>query len=115
MLKIVKENHQSRVELFQVNRLNTLFSDLVRVQLLELVEEPGMTVMFNLEGIRFIDTSGFQVLLDVQEHARVNGTTFRLCNLSGDVRELMVLLELEDRLEVGTCVSTGEKILQLLD
>ena len=115
MLKVVKEDRRYRVELFQVNRLNTLFSDLVREQLLELVEEPGVSVLFNLEGIRFIDTSGFQVLLAVHEHARHHGSTFKLCNLSEDVQELMVLLELEDRLEVGTCVQTGEKILQLLD
>ena len=41
MLKIAKEGKQYRVELFQVNRLNTLFSDLVKEQLRELIEEPG--------------------------------------------------------------------------
>jgi anti-anti-sigma factor len=115
MLKVVKEDRRYRVELFQVNRLNTLFSDLVRQQLLELVEEPGVSVIFDLEGIRFIDSSGFEVLLKVHEHARLHGSTLKLCNLTEDVQELMVLLELEDRLEVGTCLPVGEKILQLLD
>ncbi len=115
MLKVVKEDRRYRVELFQVNRLNTLFSDLVRQQLLELVEEPGVSVIFDLEGIRFIDTSGFEVLLTVHEHARLHGSTLKLCNLSDDVQELMMLLKLEDRLEVGTCQPVGEKILQLLD
>ena len=35
MLKIAKEGSQCRVELFQVNRLNTLFSALVKEQLKE--------------------------------------------------------------------------------
>ena len=115
MLKIAKEGRECRVELFQVNRLNTLFSELVKEQLKELVEEPGISVIFNLEEIRFIDTSGFDVLLTVTEHAGRYGSEFKLCNLTDDVKELMVLLELEEELAVCTCVPAEEKILQLLD
>jgi anti-anti-sigma factor len=115
MLKIVKEGRECRVELFQVDRLNTLFSELVKEQLKELVEEPGRTVIFNLEGIRFIDSSGFEVLRTITEHAGQYGSEFKLCNLSADVKELMVLLELEEELSVCTCVPVEEKILQLLD
>ena len=115
MLKITKEGSECRVELFHVNRLNTLLSELVKEQLKELVEEPGITVIFNLVGIRFIDTSGFEVLKTVTEHARNYGSSFKLCNLTDDVKELMVLLELEDQLAMCTCVHSEEKILQLLD
>ena len=115
MLKITNEGSECRVELFQVNRLNTLFSELVKEQLKELVEEPGITVIFNLEGIRFIDTSGFEVLKTVTEHAGNHGSSFKLCNLTEDVKELMVLLELEDQLAMCTCVHSEEKILQFLD
>ena len=115
MLKITKEGSECRVELFQVNRLNTLLSELVKEQLKELVEEPGITVIFNLEGIRFIDTSGFEVLKTVTAHARNYGSSFKLCNLTDDVKELLVLLELEDQLTLCTCVHSEEKILQLLD
>ena len=115
MLKIVKEGRECRVELFQVNRLNTLFSELVKEQLKELVEEPGISVIFNLEGIRFIDTSGFVVLKTITEHARRYSSEFKLCNVTDDVRELLVLLELEEELAICTCVPAEEKILQLLD
>lgn len=115
MLKIAKEGSEYRVELFQVNRLNTLFSELVKEQLKELVEEPGISVIFDLGGIRFIDSSGFEVLLTITEHARHYGSKFKLCNLTDDVKELMHLLELEDQLAMCTCVHTEEKILQLLD
>ncbi len=115
MLKIAKEENQYRVELFQVNRLNTLFSDLVKQQLIELVEEPGVSVVFNLEDIRFIDSSGFDVLLEVSEHARKHGSQFSLCNISDDVQELLILLELEGRFNCLTCANTREKILVVLD
>ncbi len=115
MLIITKESSECRVELFQVNRFNTLFSDLVKEQLRELVEEPGVSVIFNLGGIRFIDSSGFDVLKTITKHARYHGSEFKLCNLTDDVRELMVLLELEEELAVCTCVPAQEKIFQLLD
>jgi len=115
MLKIAKEENQYRVELFQVNRLNTLFSDLVKQQLMELVQEPGVSVVFNLEDIRFIDSSGFNVLLEVSDRARMVGSKFSLCNISDDVRELLILLELEGRFECLTCENTREKILVALD
>ena len=94
MLKIEKNKNTCRVELFQVNRLNTLFSDLVGEQLTELVSEPGSEVFFNLEGIRFIDSSGFSVLIHISELARKCGSIFRLCNLTEDVKELVHLLKL---------------------
>lgn len=115
MLKVAKEGRECRVELFQVNRFNTLFSELVKEQLKELVEEPGISVIFNLGGIRFIDSSGFDVLLTITEHARNYGSEFKLCNLTDDVKELMVLLELEEELVLCNYVPDQEKILQLLD
>jgi len=115
MLKIVKEESQCRVELFQVNKLNTLFSELVKKQLIELVEEPGTSVVFNLEEIHFIDSSGFDVLLEVSARAREMGSQLKLCNITDDVRELIVLLELESRFDFASCEKTREKILMALD
>ena len=115
MLKIANEGSQCRVELFQVNRLNTLFSSLVREQLQELVEEEGASVIFNLEGIRFIDTAGFQVLIEIAEHARQNGCQFKLCNVTEEVKELIILLELEGKFTFCSLENTEEKILLVLD
>jgi len=115
MLKIAKEGNQCRVELFQVNRLNTLFSDLVKDQLRELIEEAGVEVIFNLEGIRFIDSSGFEVLTEITDRAREHGSQFKLCNVTDEVRELIIVLELEDRFTICTCEHTEEKIRLALD
>ena len=115
MLKIAKEESQYRVELFQVNKLNTLFSGIVKQQLMELVDEPGVSVIFNLKGIRFIDSSGFDVLLEISERAKHSGSEFKLCNISDDVRELIVLLDLEGRFSICSCQHAEEKILVVLD
>jgi len=113
MLKIRKEGSEYRVELFRVNRFNTLFSELVKDQLKELVEETGMRVVFDLEGISFIDTSGFEVLKDITEHARIHGSEFELCNVTDDVKELMALLELENTLVFCKCTWSREEIPEL--
>lgn len=115
MLKIAKQENQCRVELFQVNKLNTLFSELVREQLLELVEQPGLSVVFNLEDVHFIDSSGFNVLLEVADRAREVGSQFKLCNITVDVWELVTLLGLERRFDRMNCENTPEKILAVLD
>ena len=115
MLKIAKVEKQYRVELFQVNKLNTLFSELVRQQLIELVEEPGVSVIFNLEGIRFIDSAGFGVLMEVSALAREKGSELLLCNITDEVRELVNLMELENRFTFATCENSREKILVALD
>lgn len=115
MLKIVKEGNQYKAELFQVNRLNTLFSGLVKEQLFELIDKPGIEVIFNLEGIRFIDSSGFGVLMEVADRARANGNRFKLCNVTDDVKELIILQELEGRFSFCKLDNTEEKILLVLD
>jgi len=115
MLKVAREGNRYRVELFQVNRLNTLFSELVQKQFRELVDKPGVSVIFNLEGIKFIDTAGFKVLLDTAERAKKNGNEFKLCNVSDEVKELIILLELEGRFTFCKCENTEEKILLVLD
>lgn len=111
MLKVARVDSQYRVELFQVNKLNTLFSELVKQQLRELVDEAGISVIFNLENIRFIDSSGFDVLQEIAERARRNGSKFQLCNVTDDVKELLVLLDLEASFEISTCSKSEERIL----
>ncbi len=115
MLKISKEGNQCWVELFQVNKLNTLFSDLVKEQLRELIEEPGTEVIFNLDGVRFIDSSGFEVLMDISKRAIEFGSRFKLCNVTDDVKELIILLELEGKFSVCTVENKEEKILVVPD
>ena len=82
---------------------------------MELIEEPGADVIFNLEGIRFIDTSGFEVLMEITNRAREVGSQFKLCNISDDVKELIILMELEGKFSFVSLENTQEKILLVLD
>ena len=115
MLKLIRESDYYRVELFQVNRLNTLFTDLVRDQLKELLEVPGTKVMFNLDSIMFIDSEGFRILKEVNRFAKEVGSEFLMCNVTDDVKELVILLDLEGEFTFCKAENPKEKILLVLD
>ena len=115
MLKVIRESDYYRVELFQVNRLNTLFTDLVRDQLRELLEVQGTKVLFNLEGIMFIDSEGFRILKEVNQLAKDAGSEFLMCNVTDDVKELIILLDLEGEFTFCKVENPKEKIMFVLD
>ena len=115
MLKIAKEEDRYLVSLFQVNKINTLFSDLISEQLNRLVSQSGRHVIFNLEGVNFIDTAGFRVLETATLIARNNQSSFQICNISEDVQELLDLTGLHRRLDILPQLEVEEKILMELD
>ncbi len=115
MLKIAKEDGRYLVSLFQVNKLNTLFSELIFQQLSDLVSEPGRKVIFNLQGVRFIDSSGFATLIRTTEIARAKSAEFKICNVSDEVMELIELTQLKDKLPICECLEVREKIIMELD
>lgn len=115
MLKVQKADEEYIVSLFQVNRFNTLFSDLVKNQLEELLSNPGNTVVFNLYGIRFIDSAGFNTLKEAVLLSQKSGSEFKLCNLHEDVKELMTLVNMDNFFQVCEKDITEEKILLEMD
>lgn len=115
MLKVQKTEDEYIVSLFQVNRLNTLFSEIVKGQLEELLSNPGNTVVFNLYGIRFIDSAGFNILKDSVQIAQQSGSEFKLCNIHDDVKELMLLVNMENFFQICDKEISEEKILLEMD
>ncbi|MCF8225695.1 MAG: STAS domain-containing protein [Bacteroidales bacterium] len=115
MLKIAKEENKFIVSLFQVNKLNTLFSELISEQLNNLVSVSGRTVIFNLEGIRFIDTKGFQTLQKAKEIAQAKGSVFQLCNIGDEVHELFELTDSKEKFDIIPPLEVREKIIMELD
>ena len=103
------------MSLFQVNKLNTLFSELISQQLNDLISHPGRHVIFNLEGVRFIDSAGFSTLLKVEEISNTVGSTFQICNISAEVQELIDLTGLNGSLNVVPNLDVKEKIIMELD
>ena len=88
------------VELKDTDRFNSLIAEAVKEQLLELFNKPNTSVAFSLEGISFIDSSGFGVLLSALKAAGNNYGQFKICNASSEVMELFRLLKLHHVFEI---------------
>jgi anti-sigma B factor antagonist len=88
------------VRLKDAKRLNTMISEPVKESLLEFFNKPNTNLVFDLEGISFIDSSGFGIFLSAMKAANNNYGQFKICNVNKDVMELFKLLQLHHVFEI---------------
>ena len=88
------------VKLKDAERLNAMITEPVKEQLLEYVNKPNTSLVFDLQGISFIDSSGFGVFLSAMKAANNNYGRFKICNVDKDVMELFKLLQLHHVFEI---------------
>ena len=100
MLETKNINDILVVSLKNSQRLNAMISEPVKVQLLEHYNKPNTNLVFDLQGISFIDSTGFGVLLSIMKAANNNNGQFKICNVDSDVMELFKLLQLHHVFEI---------------
>jgi anti-sigma B factor antagonist len=100
MLEITHMDEVLVVRLKDGDRLNESIAIPVREKLLELFSKPNIRLVFDLEGITFIDSSGFGVFLAAVKAASHTNGQFKICNLSGELVELFKLLQLHHVMEI---------------
>jgi anti-sigma B factor antagonist len=100
MLKVEQINDIYIASFENINRFNALISDPVKEQLNNLFNKPNTRLVLNLEGINFIDSTGFGVFLSVMKTASINYGHFKICNIRKDVMELFKLLQLHNVFEI---------------
>lgn len=101
MLKLKIEDGVYKVSFHKTSRLNSLIADTLREELFKIVSKPGREVLLSMKGISFIDSSGFEVIIAVVNRASEIGSRFRICNVSGEVYELLKLMKLKITLEIA--------------
>ena len=80
----------------EVSRLNTLISGEVEQVLSDLISNPNSILILDLEGINFIESTGFNTLKSLINSAKENKTKFQLKNINDEVMELIELVDLSD-------------------
>lgn len=100
MLKVELINNIYVASFENINRFNALITEPVKEQLNNLFNKPNTKLILNLDGISFIDSSGFGVFLSVMKTASINYGHFKLCNISKEVMELFKLLQLHNVFEI---------------
>lgn len=82
------------------DRFNALITEPVKETLLAFFTKPNVKLVMNLEGIRFIDSSGFSVFLAIMKTANNNYGEFKICNVDKEVIELFQVLQLHNVFEI---------------
>ncbi len=100
MLETRKIDDVIVVRLQHTNRLNSLITEPVKESLLELFNKPNVKLVFDLQDITFIDSSGFGVFLSALKAANNNNGQFKICHVNEDVMELFKLLQLHHVFEI---------------
>ena len=96
MLKTEKINNIIVVRFDNIDRFNALITEPVKEDLKSFFNSPGTRMILNLQGIRYIDSSGFGVFLSILKTAANSQGQFKLCNISPEVMELFKLLQLHN-------------------
>jgi anti-sigma B factor antagonist len=96
MLKIEKINNIIVARFDNIDRFNALITEPVKEDLKSFFNAPGTKLILNLEGIKYIDSSGFGVFLSILKAANNNQGIFRICSISAEIMELFKLLQLNN-------------------
>jgi anti-sigma B factor antagonist len=96
MLKTEKINNITVVRFDNIDRFNALITEPVKEDLKSFFNNPGTRLVLNLEGIKYIDSSGFGVFLSILKTANNSKGQFKVCGISPEVMELFKLLQLHN-------------------
>lgn len=100
MLESKESNGIIVVNFHNTDRINALITEEVRKGLLGYYKAAGTKLVLDLQGIKFIDSSGFSVLLMAMKAANKSEGEFKICNIAEEVKELFQVLQLHNVFDV---------------
>lgn len=109
MLTVEKIDNISIVRFNNMDRFNALVADPIKEELKSMFGKPDAKLILSLEGIKFIDSTGFGVFLSVLKTANSNQGQFRISNVAPEVMDLFKLLQLHNVFSIFENVEDGLK------
>ncbi|MBU8893145.1 MAG: STAS domain-containing protein [Bacteroidales bacterium] len=95
-----------------VSKLNILIAQSLKEEVAQYLTKANSKLILNLEGVEYVDSSGFGALLSILRNAKNNDSQFKICNISEDVMELVKLLQLHNVFDIcdsiNQCIETFE-------
>ena len=92
-----------------VEKINILVTDSIKAGLQKLFERSNAKVLINMEGINFLDSSGFATFLTISKIASKNNGQIIFCNIDNVALELFKVLQLHT---VFTIIFDREKAIK---
>lgn len=112
MLKHESNNGIEILSFDNVNKLNILIAQSLKEEVAQYLTKANTKLILNLEGIEYVDSSGFGALLSILRNAKNTESQFKICNISSDVMELVKLLQLHNVFDICNdlekCIETFE-------
>ena len=112
MLKHETNNGIEILSFDNVSKLNILIAQTLKEEVAQYLTKANTKLVLNLEGVEYVDSSGFGALLSILRNAKNNDSQFKICHISPEVMELVRLLQLHNVFDicenVEECINTFE-------
>jgi len=117
MGKMIQKEYKNPYIIYTLKRgkrIDILNSDIIKEiiekDILRTDSRKKIKFVINLKGIKFIDSHGFRVLLELTGISKIYNNQLYFANISGEVKELIQLLELKDVFSKREIVIPEDKI-----
>ena len=100
MLKHESKNGVEILTFDNVSKLNILIAQSLKEDVAQYLTKANTKLILDLEGIEYVDSSGFGALLSILRNAKNNDSQFKICNISPEVMELVKLLQLHNVFDI---------------
>jgi len=100
MLSINQNKNEYIVGFRGTRKLNIEIKEDVEARILSLLEQPVTKLVLNMQDIVFIDSAGFELLMEIEQRADLREVVFQLMNVSDEVHEIFDLLKMEKVFEI---------------
>lgn len=112
MLKHESNNGIEILTFDNISKLNILIAQSLKEEVAQYLTKANTKLILNLEGVEYVDSSGFGALLSILRNAKNNDSQFKICNISPEVMELVKLLQLHNVFDIcdsiDKCIETFE-------
>ena len=112
MLKHETNNGIEILSFDNVSKLNILIAQTLKEEVAQYLTKANTKLVLNLDGVEYVDSSGFGALLSILRNAKNNDGQFKICHISPEVMELVRLLQLHNVFDicenVEECINTFE-------
>lgn len=95
IIKLDERNGIKIATFASLSRFTLAVTEEVKNELKPVLSNPGTKLIFNLENIDFIDSSGIGCIISLVKTAKSNDSGIKICNLSREVASVFELLHLQ--------------------
>lgn len=114
IIKITEKDGIKIARFASLTRFTLAITDEVKSELKPELNDSGIKMILDLEGIEFIDSSGIGCIISLVKTAKSNGSDVKLCNLSEEVKGVFDLLHLPMILDIypnqENCIANLKKL-----